>query len=99
MRGELYRKRLSGLIAGYRGGRPVKWIEDRAKTWVLQIIHATLLADGNHPTADGNIGMRASVQGDMGRTYTANGGVVPSKAAQFLQGLIECHHTPVTFNS
>ena len=88
MRGELYPEDYLVPIASYRSGRPVKWIEDRREN----------LSATNHSrditcemeiaaTADGNIlGMRASVQGDMGAYIRTNGGVVPSKAAQFLPG-------------
>ena len=88
VRGELYPEDYLVPIASYRSGRPVKWIEDRREN----------LSATNHSrditcemeiaaTADGNIlGMRASVQGDMGAYIRTNGGVVPSKAAQFLPG-------------
>ena len=87
-RGELYPEDYLTPIASRRAGRPVKWIEDR---------HENLMA-ANHSrdidcdleiaaTEDGRIlAMRATVRGDMGAYVRTNGGVVASKAAQFLPG-------------
>jgi carbon-monoxide dehydrogenase large subunit len=87
-RGELYPEDYLVPIAARRAGRPVKWIEDRREN----------LMAANHSreidceleiaaTEDGRIlGLRAKVRGDMGAYVRTNGGVVPSKAAQFLPG-------------
>ena len=87
-RGELYPEDYLVPIASRRCGRPVKWVEDRREN-LMAANHSRdvtyeleIAAD-----ADGRIlGMRATVQGDLGAYIRTNGGVVPSKAAQFLPG-------------
>lgn len=87
-RGELYPEDYLVPIASRRIQRPVKWIEDRRENLSATnhsrdiVCELEIAAD-----SDGRIsGMRGTVQGDMGAYIRTNGGVVASKAAQFLPG-------------
>ena len=87
-RGELYPEDYLVPIASRRAGRPVKWIEDRRENLTATNHSRDIICDLEiAATDDGRIlGMRGTVQGDMGAYIRTNGGVVPSKAAQFLPG-------------
>lgn len=87
-RGELYPEDYLVPIASRRAGRPVKWIEDRRENLTATNHSRDIVCDLEiAATEDGRIlGMRGTVQGDMGAYIRTNGGVVPSKAAQFLPG-------------
>ncbi len=87
-RGELYPEDYLVPIASRRTGRPVKWIEDRRENLMASNHSRDVVCDLEiAATREGRIlGMRATVQGDMGAYIRTNGGVVPSKAAQFLPG-------------
>lgn len=87
-RGELYPEDYLIPIASRRNGRPVKWIEDRRENLTATNHSRDIVCDLEIATSnDGKIlGMRATVQGDMGAYVRTNGGVVASKAAQFLPG-------------
>lgn len=87
-RGELYPEDYLVPIASRRVRRPVKWIEDRRENLTATNHSRDIVCDLEiAATADGRIlGMRATVQGDMGAYIRTNGGVVASKAAQFLPG-------------
>ena len=87
-RGELYPEDYLVPIASRRTGRPVKWIEDRRENLMAANHSRDIVCDVEiAATEDGRIlGLRATVQGDMGAYIRTNGGVVPSKAAQFLPG-------------
>ncbi|MGB0629658.1 MAG: xanthine dehydrogenase family protein molybdopterin-binding subunit [Alphaproteobacteria bacterium] len=87
-RGELYPEDYLVPIASRRTGRPVKWIEDRRENLTATNHSRDIVCELEiAATAEGEIlGMRATVQGDMGAYIRTNGGVVPSKAAQFLPG-------------
>ena len=87
-RGELYPEDYLVPIASRRTGRPVKWIEDRRENLTATNHSRDIVCELEiAATAEGDIlGMRATVQGDMGAYVRTNGGVVPSKAAQFLPG-------------
>jgi len=87
-RGELYPEDYLVPISSRRAGCPVKWIEDRRENLTATNHSRDIVCDVEiAATEDGCIlGMRAIVQGDMGAYIRTNGGVVPSKAAQFLPG-------------
>ena len=87
-RGELYPEDYLVSIASRRTGGPVKWIEDRRENLTATNHSRDIVCELEiAATAEGEIlGMRATVQGDMGAYIRTNGGVVPSKAAQFLPG-------------
>lgn len=87
-RGELYPEDYLVPIASRRAGCPVKWIEDRRENLTATNHSRDIICEVEiAATADGHIlGMRGTVQGDMGAYIRTNGGVVPSKAAQFLPG-------------
>lgn len=87
-RGELYPEDYLAPIASRRAGCPVKWIEDRRENLTATNHSRDIVCDVEiAATKDGQIlGMRGTVQGDMGAYIRTNGGVVPSKAAQFLPG-------------
>jgi len=87
-RGELYPEDYLVPIASRRTGGPVKWIEDRRENLTATNHSRDIVCELEiAATAEGEIlGMRATVQGDMGAYVRTNGGVVPSKAAQFLPG-------------
>ena len=88
VRGEFYPEDFLIPFAARRLGRPVAWIEDRREH--LMATNHSREVDCSLSIAlrrDGRIlGMRATVRGDMGAYTRTNGGVVPSKAAQFLPG-------------
>jgi carbon-monoxide dehydrogenase large subunit len=87
-RGELYPEDYLVPMASRRCGRPVKWIEDRREN-LISANHSRDITCEVELAADreGHIlGIRATVQGDLGAYVRTNGGVVPSKAAQFLPG-------------
>jgi aerobic carbon-monoxide dehydrogenase large subunit len=87
-RGELYPEDYLVPIASRRAGRPVKWIEDRRENLTATNHSRDIVCDLEiAATRYGRIlGMRGTVQGDMGAYIRTNGGVVASKAAQFLPG-------------
>lgn len=87
-RGELYPEDYLTPIASRRSGRPVKWIEDRREHLMAANHSRDIVCDLEiAATEDGRIlGLRGTVQGDMGAYIRTNGGVVPSRAAQFLPG-------------
>jgi len=87
-RGELYPEDYLTPIAARRAGRPVKWIEDRRENLMAANHSRDITCELEvAATADGMIlGLRGTVQGDLGAYVRTNGGVVPSKAAQFLPG-------------
>ena len=87
-RGELYPEDYLVLIAAQRVGRPVKWIEDRRENLMACNHSRDITCDLEiAATRDGEIlGMRCEVRGDLGAYVRTNGGVVPSKAVQFLPG-------------
>ncbi len=87
-RGELYPEDYLAPIASRRTGRPVKWIEDRREHLMASNHSRDIVCDLEiAATRDGRIlGLRGSVQGDMGAYIRTNGGIVPSRAAQFLPG-------------
>jgi len=88
VRGEFYPEDFLIPFAAWRLGRPVKWIEDR---------HEHLMAT-NHSrevactleiacAADGAVlGLRGTVEADMGAYVGTTGGIVPSRTGQFLPG-------------
>ena len=87
-RGELYPEDYLVLIAAQRLGRPVKWVEDRRENLMACNHSRDITCDLEiAATTDGKIlGMRCEVRGDLGAYVRTNGGVVPSKAVQFLPG-------------
>ena len=87
-RGELYPEDYLVLIAAQRLGRPVKWVEDRRENLMACNHSRDITCDLEiAATIDGKIlGMRCEVRGDLGAYVRTNGGVVPSKAVQFLPG-------------
>lgn len=87
-RGELYPEDYLAPIASRRIGRPVKWIEDRRENLTATNHSRDIVCDLEIAADDEGriLGMRATVQGDMGAYIRTNGGVVASKAAQFLPG-------------
>lgn len=87
-RGELYPEDYLVPVASRRAGRPVKWIEDRRENLMACNHSREVVCDLEIAARrDGTIlGMRATVQGDMGAYIRTNGGVVPSKTIQFLPG-------------
>ncbi|MFL2669117.1 MAG: xanthine dehydrogenase family protein molybdopterin-binding subunit [Alphaproteobacteria bacterium] len=87
-RGELYPEDYLVLIAAQRLGRPVKWVEDRRENLMACNHSRDITCDLEiAATTDGRIlGMRCEVRGDLGAYVRTNGGVVPSKAVQFLPG-------------
>ena len=88
VRGEFYPEDFLIPFAARRLNRPVAWIEDRREH--LMATNHSREIDCSLSIAfrrDGLIlGMRATIRGDMGAYTRTNGGVVPSKAAQFLPG-------------
>ena len=87
-RGELYPEDYLVPIASRRAGRPVKWIEDRREHLMAANHSRDIECDLEiAATEDGLIlAMRGIVRGDMGAYIRTNGGVVPSRVAQFLPG-------------
>ena len=93
-RGELYPEDYFVPLASRRIGRPVKWIEDR-REHLLATNHSREMACDLEiaATRDGTIlALRGAVRADMGAYVRTNGGVVPSKAAQFLPGPYRIDH-------
>jgi carbon-monoxide dehydrogenase large subunit len=93
-RGELYPEDYIVPLAARRVGRPVKWIEDR-REHLLATNHSREMACDLEIAAarDGTIlALRGAVRADMGAYVRTNGGVVPSKAAQFLPGPYRIDH-------
>ena len=88
VRGELYPEDYLVPIASRRTGRPVKWIEDRREHLMASNHSRDIVCDLEiAATRDGRIlGLRGTVLADMGAYIRTNGGVVPSRAAQFLPG-------------
>ena len=87
-RGELYPEDYLAPIASGRIGRPVKWIEDR-REHLIAANHSRELDCVLEVAATRTgaiLGMRARVRGDLGAYVRTNGGVAPSRAAQFLPG-------------
>ena len=88
VRGEFYPEDFLVPFASRQLGRPVKWIEDR-REHLLATNHSREV-DCELEIAcqlDGTIlGLRGWIYADMGAYIRTNGGVVPSKAAQFLPG-------------
>ncbi len=87
-RGELYPEDYLVPMASRRAGCPVKWIEDRGENLMAMNHSRDIVCELEiAATEDGKIlGMRATVQGDMGAYLRTNGGTVASKAVQFLPG-------------
>jgi carbon-monoxide dehydrogenase large subunit len=87
-RGEFYPEDFLVPFAALRFGAPVKWIEDRREHLTASNHSRELETELSLALRrDGTIlGLRAHVRGDMGAYVRTNGGVVPSKAAQFLPG-------------
>jgi len=87
-RGELYPEEYLVPMASRRVGRPVKWIEDRRENLSAMNHSRDIIVEIEiAATKTGKLlGMRGTVLGDMGAYVRTNGGVVPSKAAQFLPG-------------
>lgn len=88
VRGEFYPEDFLIPFTARKIGRPVKWIEDRREHLLAtnhsREIDCELEIACRH---DGTIvALRGKIFGDMGAYIRTNGGVVPSKAAQFLHG-------------
>ena len=87
-RGEFYPEDFLVPFAAMRLRRPVKWIEDRREH--LMATNHSRDVECELEMAferDGTIlGLRGHVRADMGAYVRTNGGVVPSKTAQFLPG-------------
>jgi carbon-monoxide dehydrogenase large subunit len=94
VRGELYPEDYLLPLASLRLGRPVKWIEDRREHLTATNQSREIACDLEiAATRDGAIlALRAAVRADMGAYVRTNGGVVPSKAAQFLPGPYRIDH-------
>jgi carbon-monoxide dehydrogenase large subunit len=88
VRGEFYPEDFLIPFAAMRLGKKIKWIEDRREHF-LATNHSRDV-DCELAIAcktDGTIlGLRGRIIADMGAYIRTNGGVVPSKAAQFLPG-------------
>ena len=87
-RGEFYPEDFLIPFAAMRLRRPVKWIEDRREHFMAtnhsRDVECELEAAFKR---DGTIlGLRGRIRADMGAYVRTNGGVVPSKTAQFLPG-------------
>jgi carbon-monoxide dehydrogenase large subunit len=88
VRGELYPEDFLIPFAARKLARPVKWIEDR-REHLMAINHSRDLSCELSIACrrDGMmLGLRGTVFSDMGAYIRTNGGVVPSKAGQFLPG-------------
>jgi aerobic carbon-monoxide dehydrogenase large subunit len=87
-RGEFYPEDFLVPFAAMRLGRPVKWIEDRREHFMATNhsregecdLEIAMKRDGTI------LGLRGWIRTDMGAYIRTNGGVVPSKAAQFIPG-------------
>jgi carbon-monoxide dehydrogenase large subunit len=88
VRGEFYPEDFLIPFAARALARPVAWIEDR-REHLMATNHSREL-DCTLAMAFRNdgliLGMRATLRGDMGAYIRTNGGVVPTKGAQFLPG-------------
>jgi carbon-monoxide dehydrogenase large subunit len=87
-RGEFYPEDFLIPLAAMRLGRPVKWIEDRREHLMATNHSREVECDLEIALKrDGTIlGLRGWIRTDMGAYIRTNGGVVPSKAAQFIPG-------------
>ncbi len=88
IRGEFYPEDFLIPFAARRLGRPVKWIEDR-REHLMASNHSRDIACELEIACrrDGTIlGLRGRVAADMGAYIRTNGGIVPTKAGQFLPG-------------
>jgi carbon-monoxide dehydrogenase large subunit len=88
VRGEIYPEDFLVPFAARALGRPVKWIEDR-REHLLSTNHSREITCELAIACrrDGEIlGLRGRIMADIGAYVRTNGGVVPSKAAQFLPG-------------
>jgi len=88
VRGEFYPEDFLIPFAARKGGRPVKWIEDRREHLIAANHSREIDCELEIACrADGTIlAMCGRIYGDMGAYIRTNGGVVPAKAAQFLHG-------------
>ena len=97
VRGEYYPEDFLIAFAAMRFGRPVKWIEDR-REHLMATNHSREIACELSIACDlqGTIlGLRGSLNADMGAYIRTNGGVVPAKAGQFLPGPYRIRHVGV----
>ena len=87
-RGEFYPEDFLVPFAAMRLRRPVKWIEDRREHFMATNHSRDVECKLEVAFArDGTIlGLRGRIRADMGAYVRTNGGVVPSKTAQFLPG-------------
>lgn len=88
VRGEFYPEDFLIPFAARALGRPVKWIEDR-REHLMATNHSREVSCELAIACrrDGTIlGLRGALFADLGGYVRTNGGVVPSKAAQFLPG-------------
>jgi carbon-monoxide dehydrogenase large subunit len=88
VRGELYPEDVLVSLCAMRLGRAVQWIEDR-REHLMASNHSREVECELEIAAerDGTIrGLRGRLIADMGAYIRTNGGVVPSKTAQFLPG-------------
>jgi carbon-monoxide dehydrogenase large subunit len=87
-RGELYPEDFLIPFAAMRLRRPVKWIEDRREHLMATNHSRDVECELEMAFAeDGAIlGLRGRIRADLGAYVRTNGGVVPSKTAQFLPG-------------
>jgi carbon-monoxide dehydrogenase large subunit len=88
VRGEFYPEDFLIPFAARHTGRPVKWIEDR-REHLMATNHSREVECSLEIACDSDgtiLGLRGEVWADMGAYIRTNGGVVPSKAAQFLPG-------------
>jgi aerobic carbon-monoxide dehydrogenase large subunit len=88
VRGEFYPEDFLVPFAAMRLGRPVKWIEDRREHLMATNHSRDIECELEIALErDGSIrGLRGRIRADMGAYIRTNGGVVPSKCAQFLPG-------------
>lgn len=93
-RGEFYPEDLLIPLAALALGRPVKWIEDRREHLLASNHSREMECELSVAAArDGTLlGLRARLAVDMGAYMRTNGGVMPSKAAQFLLGPYRLRH-------
>jgi carbon-monoxide dehydrogenase large subunit len=88
VRGEFYPEDFLIPFAARKLGRPVKWIEDRREHFMASNHSRDIGCDLEIACRrDGTIlGLRGWIHADMGAYIRTNGGIVPTKAAQFLPG-------------
>ena len=87
-RGEFYPEDFLVPLAALRLGRPVKWIEDR-REHLLSANHSREMECALEIAVDEDgriLALRGRLRGDMGAYTRTNGGIVPSKAVQFIPG-------------